>query len=1290
MHTEALPASAPSPATEAQPYARALFAQRARPFIMPASERGEGLRLIFDLESDGLLDTVTRIHCIIIGDLDSDDVHEYGPDQISDALAHLERADVLIGHNIQGYDLPVLRKLHEWAPRPECRIVDTLVAARLILPHVDVIDGEVAARTKDAVFGQVRGKYSLEAWGLRLGMPKVGAELTDWSQWTPEIQARCVGDVAICKRLWLFLQPDGYPQAALNLEHSVAAICGRMTADGAPFDTAAAEQLRGQWESRRAELEARLREQFPEVKNFSSRDQIAAVLEARGWQPERRTEKTGQPVIDDELLESLPAIYPEFDGLAEHYILGRRLGQLSRGKQAWISNVHPDGRIHGGLIHIGTPHSRAKHLQPNMAQVPNHKKGSPFAAECRALFHHPGDWVIVTCDQSNLQDRGFAHYLAVHDGGAYAQTFADGIDQHWRTASALDLVPEGTARDKNSKVHTAIREGAKVFRYAFLFGAGSLRAGQIVAQVVRMVATIDPGNALCSRFWGGNKHPSEAALRQTGKRALDRFIAATPGLRELRERLSLVHRKRGWVEGLDGRRIPTDADYKALNRIVTASEAVICKRWLVDVHAELCARFCYGPDGDAYLTLWVHDELVVCCRPEIAGEVGEILVRHARKAGEPYGFCVPLDAAFGVGRDWAGTPLEAAASSPPAPTSPGPEVETQVDAVHPHVELAEEMPDDRERTQREVAKFSNNSDEAPDSAPPPEPPPDDPPPRGNGRDGGNGFDDNNASSTYTRTKKQWGAKLESTYTFQDAGGRNYQRELKWRNPDGTKVCQQQYCKNGQWVWKKPDGWIELPYRLPELLAAPPNVPVHVTEGPKDAETLRALGFIATTNAGGAGKFGEMHARWLIGKQMVYAHKDNNDAGLDHVNKAASALAGIVPDVRIVSYPDVPDGEDVTWWLDPDHGGHTKEELLERIAAAKPATPPLPWINMSNWDNEPVPETEWAVDDKVPLRQTTLCSGEGSAGKSTELEHLCGSFAIDQPWLGCGIDAGPAWYLEAEDEAKMIHQRLAPFATYHDVAIREIVAGGFRAISFAGQDALLAVTARNGRVESTNLYKRLLEEAGDVKPKMIAIASSANVYAGSEIDRSQVQQFIGLLTRIAIVANGAVVLATHPSLTGITSDTGLSGTTQWHNAVRARFYMKSVKPEDGEQPDSDLREIVFKKNNYGPISASIVVRYENGLYLPVPGTTLDQAAREAKAEEVFLELLKRFTTEGRDVSHKIGPSYAPARFAGEDEAKKAGLTKTDLVFAMRHLFQSKKIRADPYGRPSRPHHRIVII
>src|SRR5262249_33839686 len=182
--------------------------------------------------------------------------------------------------------------------------------------------------------------------------------------------------------------------------------------------------------------------------------------------------------------------------------------------------------------------------------------------------------------------------------------------------------------------------------------------------------------------------------------------------------------------------------------------------------------------------------------------------------------------------------------------------------------------------------------------------------------------------------------------------------------------------------------------------------------------------------------------------------------------------------------------------------------------------------------------------------------------------------------------------------------------------------------------------------------------GDIKPVMIGIASSANVYTGSELERSQVQQFVGLMTRLAIRANGAVNLISHPSLTGITSESGISGSTQWHNAVRARFFMKGIKQDedDDAQPDNDLRQIVFKQNPYGPVSDSITLRYQNGLFLPLAGaTSFTQAAQEARADEVFLAILRRYAGENRSVCDKRGTGYAPALFAKEGEAKKFGLT-----------------------------------
>jgi DNA polymerase I-like protein with 3'-5' exonuclease and polymerase domains len=676
-----------------------LFQHLARKYIALPVAKSDGLRLVFDVEANGLLDAATVAHCVVIADLDSNQIYEYGPEQIAGALAHLARAAYLTGHNIQNYDLPLLRRLYGWEPPAGAKIVDTLAAGRLILPNVGDLDDQVAAMHGPKL-KKLRGRYSLEAWGARLGVAKVGADLENFSTWTPELQTRCASDVKITMALWRFLQPDGYSAQAMELEHRVDVICNRIEADGVPFDDAAAARLEHQWSAEYSELKALLRVQFPGM-NPNSRKQIGAQLEARGWIPEDRTEKTKQPKIDDTVLEAVAQDYPEFVDLAKLFTLGKRLAQLSTGDKAWRKHIGADGRIHGGIIHIGTPHSRASHAGPNLAQVPNPKRGTVRAAECRALFRAPEGWVFVDADQATLQDRAFGHYLTAFDGGAYAKAFLAGADQHWKGAIILDLVAEGTERDKQNAVHGVAREGAKGFRYGFLFGCQAKRAGQIIYKIARSIEHVDSANGLRQKLFAGAARPNENALRRTGQQALVKFEAGTPGLQQLRQKLREHAHRYGWLPGLDGRRVPVRALYSALNFIVTSAEAIICKGWLVQVHDELCARFRYGWDGDVVIVAWIHDGLACCCRPEIAAKVGEIMVRHAREAGEFYQLKVPLDAGFTVGRSWANEPIE---DEPHAETSPP-------------VESAVEMPDDQARAQRETPKFINDPDDEPDPVP---------------------------------------------------------------------------------------------------------------------------------------------------------------------------------------------------------------------------------------------------------------------------------------------------------------------------------------------------------------------------------------------------------------------------------------------------------------------------------------------------------------------------------------------------------------------------------------------
>jgi RecA-family ATPase len=349
---------------------------------------------------------------------------------------------------------------------------------------------------------------------------------------------------------------------------------------------------------------------------------------------------------------------------------------------------------------------------------------------------------------------------------------------------------------------------------------------------------------------------------------------------------------------------------------------------------------------------------------------------------------------------------------------------------------------------------------------------------------------------------------------------------------------------------------------------------------------------------------------------------------------------------------------------------------------------LPLINISNWDSEPVPQQEWAVPDRIPMKKVTLFSGEGGGGKSLIQLQLSVAHVLGRDWLGVTPRQGSALFIDAEDDEPIIHKRLADILRHYGAKFAD-VAKDLHLVSLAGENAVLGVYDRNvGKIMLTILYKRLLEMAGDLRPTMIGIASSADVFAGSEIDRPQVQQFIALLTKVAMTAHGALTLISHPSLTGISTDTGLSGSTQWSNSVRARFYLKSTKATSEDAPDTNLREIVFKKNNYGPISANIVLEYRNGLFLPVE-TEFDVAVKGERAKNVFLALLTRFNAQNRNVSANNGPGYAPKTFAEEPEALAARLTKNDLARAMRVLLKSGEIAQEPYGKTSNQHHRLVV-
>jgi RecA-family ATPase len=350
--------------------------------------------------------------------------------------------------------------------------------------------------------------------------------------------------------------------------------------------------------------------------------------------------------------------------------------------------------------------------------------------------------------------------------------------------------------------------------------------------------------------------------------------------------------------------------------------------------------------------------------------------------------------------------------------------------------------------------------------------------------------------------------------------------------------------------------------------------------------------------------------------------------------------------------------------------------------------PLPFCDIGAWAEREPPPREWAVPDRFPLRNVALFSGEGAVGKSILLMQLGAAHVLAKDWLQTLPAPGPFLYLNAEDEEDELHRRFAAVA--YGASLTELK-GHLHLLALAGQDAVLGCPDRaNGLIQATPLFSRLTEAARDIRPKLIGLDTSADIFAGNENDRAQVRQFIGLLRGLAIAADAAVIVAVHPSLTGINSGTGLSGNTAWHNSVRARAYMRPIKTDDGSEPDKSLRQVEFMKSNYGPIAETVTLRWKTGVFVPEPKAgSLEKIAADANADDAFLQLLKRYSEQGRNVSDKKNsPTYAPAAFVAEPEAK--GLSKIVLADTMRRLFVANKIRVENYGRPSRPYCRIVTV
>jgi hypothetical protein len=596
--------------------------------------------LVWDIESDGLYDQVTKIHCIVIYDLNLKQTFSYGPDLIGDAIKHLCNADVLIGHNILFYDCPVIEKLTQ--TNFTGRIIDTLICTRLIWPKELLYELDTEQYTE--VPKKLRGSAGLKAWGYRLADNKINFK--DFLEYSQEMLDYCVQDVVVTTKLFNLIQKQNYAESSLKLEHDFALAINKQIRSGVPFDLDAALDLVDDLRAKQSKLETQLKELFPPIEHESwftpkvnnaargyvkgvpfrkvtveefnpgSRQQIADRLRTQyGWVPEQLTEK-GNPVLNDDVLAQLP--YENTKTLAEYMLIDKRLGQIADGNNAWIKLVNNNNlRMHGDVVTNGCITGRCAHRYPNMGQVP--ASYSPYGKECRSLFYAPNGWDLIGIDAKALELRCLAGYLALWDDGEYASLVVNPeVDIH-------------TYNQEQFGVET--RDISKRLLYGMLYGCGAVKAGTI----------IDPNE----------KDPDK--LKRLGRNAIDGFMKGVPALKKLKEQIESTLTERKYLIGLDKRALYCRSSFKGLNVLLQSAGAILMKQVVVNIHNNI-ERNLGLPYGKGWeQLLMIHDETQLTCYSEYTETIREQAMMAFPQAQEFFGFRCLIEGDSKVGHTWAET-----------------------------------------------------------------------------------------------------------------------------------------------------------------------------------------------------------------------------------------------------------------------------------------------------------------------------------------------------------------------------------------------------------------------------------------------------------------------------------------------------------------------------------------------------------------------------------------------------------------------------------------------------------
>jgi RecA-family ATPase len=294
------------------------------------------------------------------------------------------------------------------------------------------------------------------------------------------------------------------------------------------------------------------------------------------------------------------------------------------------------------------------------------------------------------------------------------------------------------------------------------------------------------------------------------------------------------------------------------------------------------------------------------------------------------------------------------------------------------------------------------------------------------------------------------------------------------------------------------------------------------------------------------------------------------------------------------------------------------------------------IRPAEWEGVPVPPRRWLSKNRIPMCEVTGLGGDGGIGKTQiALQLAVRASTSGSDWLGSVLDKiGPAVFFTAEEPESEVHFRLDQIRAHHQLTWGDLKdLHPLCPITHPHIDTTLAgVVKQTGKVVPTKTFEWFRQLVLDTKAKLFIIEAASDVFDVDEIIRGQAKACVRLLQRLAIEADAAALLLYHPSLSGITSGRGTSGSTQWNNTMRSRLFFQSLPGEKDDDPADRRKVLEVMKANRGPTGEKVILEWRNGLFVqPGLGITLEEAARQRQADLAFLAALKRLCAQGQDVS-----------------------------------------------------------